>query len=170
MYHYQLLSLLGCVYIPPENSKYSTIDAFTEIENEFISLLGNNSRYALVGDFNAKTSDLPDFCCPDEHFLDKSVLEKFKYLSYSCLNTIVIPPDFLQNFCLHLENDLYPFGKLRISKSSILLSKTGVLNETDLSVNEQYPMAINERRQALLPKLREEKRKNNRAFIRYDKL
>jgi exonuclease III len=35
--------LLGCVYIPPENSKYSTIDAFTEIENEFISLLGNNS-------------------------------------------------------------------------------------------------------------------------------
>jgi hypothetical protein len=37
--------LLGCVYIPPENSKYSTIDAFTEIENEFISLLGNNSRY-----------------------------------------------------------------------------------------------------------------------------
>jgi hypothetical protein len=58
------------VYIPPENSKYSTIDAFTEIENEFISLLGNNSRYALVGDFNAKTSDLPDFCCPDENFLD----------------------------------------------------------------------------------------------------
>jgi hypothetical protein len=30
----------------------------------------NNSRYALVGDFNAKTSDLPDFCCPDENFLD----------------------------------------------------------------------------------------------------
>jgi hypothetical protein len=26
--------------------------------------------------------------------------------------------------------------------------KTGVLNETDFSVNEQYPMAINERRQA----------------------
>jgi hypothetical protein len=56
--------LLGCVYIPPENSKYSTIDAFTEIENEFISL-----------------------------------------------NTIVIPPDFLQTFCLHLENDLYPFAE-----------------------------------------------------------
>jgi len=49
--------------------------------------------------------------------------------------------------------------------------KTGVLNETDFSVNEQYPMAsINERRQALLQKLREEKRKNNHAFIRYDKL
>jgi len=48
--------------------------------------------------------------------------------------------------------------------------KTGVLNETDFSVNEQYPMAINELRQALLPKLREENRKNNRAFIRYDRL
>ena len=58
------------MYIPPENSKYSTIDEFTEIENEFISLLGNNSRYALVGDFNAKTSDLPDLCIPDENFLD----------------------------------------------------------------------------------------------------
>ena len=31
-------------------------------------------------------------------------------------------------------------------------------------------MDINERRQALLPKLREEKRKNNRAFISNDKL
>jgi hypothetical protein len=35
-----------------------------------LSLLGNNSRYALVANFNAKTSDLPDFCGPDENFLD----------------------------------------------------------------------------------------------------
>jgi hypothetical protein len=61
--------LLGCVYIPPENSKYSTIDAFTEIENEFISLLGNNSRYALVGDFNAKTSDCQIFVAQMKIFL-----------------------------------------------------------------------------------------------------
>ena len=29
---------LGCIYIPPEGSNYSSPDAFEEIENEFITL------------------------------------------------------------------------------------------------------------------------------------
>jgi hypothetical protein len=37
-------------------------------------------------------------------------------------------------------------------------------------VNEQYPEIINRRRQALVPKMHEERRKDNRAFINYDKL
>ncbi|CAG2188201.1 unnamed protein product [Mytilus edulis] len=76
--------LLGCVYIPPDNSKYSSVDAFSEVENELISLLDNDNRYALVGDFNAKTPDLPDFCSPDDNFLqimninsDEEILKYF---------------------------------------------------------------------------------------------
>jgi hypothetical protein len=48
--------------------------------------------------------------------------------------------------------------------------KTCVLRRTDFGVNEQYPEIINRRRQALVPKMHEERRKDNRTFINYDKL
>ncbi|XP_063418981.1 uncharacterized protein LOC134701789 [Mytilus trossulus] len=59
--------IFGCVYVPPENSKYSTIEAFEELENE-LNILTNteNSYIALVGDFNSKTGSLPDYIIPDE--------------------------------------------------------------------------------------------------------
>ena len=38
---------------PPENSKYSSSDAFDETENELISIINVDKRYvALTGDFN----------------------------------------------------------------------------------------------------------------------
>ncbi|XP_063399702.1 uncharacterized protein LOC134684345 [Mytilus trossulus] len=59
--------IFGCVYVPPENSKYSTIEAFEELENE-LNILTNteNSYIALVGDFNSKTGSLPNYIIPDE--------------------------------------------------------------------------------------------------------
>ena len=62
--------LLGSIYIPPENSQYSSIDSYTASENELISLLDNDSWYGLFGDFNAKTSDIRYFCSLDENFLE----------------------------------------------------------------------------------------------------
>ncbi|CAG2240694.1 unnamed protein product [Mytilus edulis] len=61
---------MGCVYIPPEGSKYSSVDAFTEIENEFLHLSEPNLKNVLIGDFNAKTSTLPDYVIPDQHLLE----------------------------------------------------------------------------------------------------
>jgi hypothetical protein len=46
---------LGCVYTLPENSLYSSINAFLDIENELVNFIEKNMKYALVGDFNAKT-------------------------------------------------------------------------------------------------------------------
>jgi hypothetical protein len=43
--------------------------------------------------------------------------------------------------------------------------KTGVLRGTDFGVNEQYPEIINRRRQALVPKMHEERRKDNRRKL-----
>ena len=44
---------------PPENSKYSSPDAFDETENELISTINVDKRYiALTGDFNSKTGTL----------------------------------------------------------------------------------------------------------------
>ena len=59
--------LFGAVYIPPENSKYSSIEAFDELENELVTISSSDNSYvALIGDFNSKTGFLNDFIVPDE--------------------------------------------------------------------------------------------------------
>ena len=58
--------LLGCVYVPPENSKYASKDAFDDIENELLSFSRDGQLNALIGDFNARTGKLPDFIIPDD--------------------------------------------------------------------------------------------------------
>jgi hypothetical protein len=60
---------LGCVYTLPENSLYSSINAFLDIENELVNFIEKDMKCALVGDFNAKTTVLEDFSEPDETFL-----------------------------------------------------------------------------------------------------
>ena len=37
--------LFGCVYVPPQNSKYSSEGAFNEIENEYIDFSKNLSTH-----------------------------------------------------------------------------------------------------------------------------
>ncbi|CAC5383736.1 unnamed protein product [Mytilus coruscus] len=61
--------LLGCTYIPPSNSKYSSTEAFDEIENEFFSFQNDSTFYALVGDFNSRTAVLPDFFYANENWM-----------------------------------------------------------------------------------------------------
>ena len=51
--------------------KYSSSDAFDEIESEMISIVIVDKKYiALIGDFNAKTGTLNDIIQPDDSFLD----------------------------------------------------------------------------------------------------
>ena len=54
--------LLGVVYIPPENSPYSNINLFDDLENNLIYLKGNveNCKICLVGDFNSRTAEMSD--------------------------------------------------------------------------------------------------------------
>lgn len=40
--------LLGCVYIPPENSKYASKEGFSEIEDEILQLQSNTCNIALL--------------------------------------------------------------------------------------------------------------------------
>ena len=62
--------LLGCVYIPPENSKYTSPEAFSEIESELFSFKDNSTLCALIGDFNARSSTLSDYVIPDDNLLN----------------------------------------------------------------------------------------------------
>ena len=52
--------LVGVVYIPPENSKYSSRDAFDEIELEWMNMNRNQNFVLLTGDFNSRTGIRPD--------------------------------------------------------------------------------------------------------------
>ena len=62
--------LLGNVYIPPENSLYSSIDTFLDIENESANFIEKDKECALVGDFSAKLAVLEDFSEPNETLLN----------------------------------------------------------------------------------------------------
>jgi hypothetical protein len=44
--------LLGCVYIQPENSKYSSEEAFIEVEDELLFYSRDHKNIALAVDFN----------------------------------------------------------------------------------------------------------------------
>jgi hypothetical protein len=61
---------MGCIYIPPEYSKYSSEEAFTEIEEEMLTFSSNTNTIALVGDFNSRTSNLSDIVIVDDNLFN----------------------------------------------------------------------------------------------------
>ena len=86
--------LLGCVYIPPENSLYSSTDAFLDIENELANFIEKDMKCALVGDFNAKTTflnvmdvnvedDIFRYCYDYQVLLDNNISLK-RYTQCEC--------------------------------------------------------------------------------------
>ena len=52
--------IFGIFYIPPENTVYSSQDAFIEIENEYNNFSINYKYISLIGDFNGRTADEDD--------------------------------------------------------------------------------------------------------------
>lgn len=62
--------LLGCIYIPPEYTRYSSDESFIEIEDELIKFSSETKNIALIGDFNARTSTLLDYIILDENLLE----------------------------------------------------------------------------------------------------
>lgn len=61
-----LMTLFGIVYIPPEGSQYSSPDAFSEIEAEYLNLSCEYKYICLNGDFNSRVSNFDDFLPDDE--------------------------------------------------------------------------------------------------------
>ena len=55
------------MYVPPEGSKYTSVEAFDEIENKLQIVNDNDTLCALVGDFNARSFDLNHFIIPHDY-------------------------------------------------------------------------------------------------------
>ena len=53
--------IFGIVYVPPENTRYSSQEAFDQIENELINFSSNHKYICLCGDFNGRTGEDLDF-------------------------------------------------------------------------------------------------------------
>ncbi|CAG2198186.1 unnamed protein product [Mytilus edulis] len=76
--------LIGCIYIPPENSIYKTQDAINDLEQEFLNFSLNYKYILLTGDFNSRTSTDSDFFEISESHHDNSDNIVVDYAS--CLN------------------------------------------------------------------------------------
>jgi len=63
-------SLLGITYLPPENSRFLNEDDLRTFENEITSMANTYKYIWLAGDFNARTSKIPDFI-PSDPFIDE---------------------------------------------------------------------------------------------------
>lgn len=61
--------LCGVIYIPPEGSKYSSLDCFSDIEQELLSITKDKENICLFGDFNARVGHLFDFNTPDNYLM-----------------------------------------------------------------------------------------------------
>ena len=59
--------IMGIVYRPPEYTKYSSDEAFNEIEQECLSILIISKYICIVGDINARTSNCDDFITLDDN-------------------------------------------------------------------------------------------------------
>jgi hypothetical protein len=73
--------LLGCIYIPPENSLYSSDECFNEIETELCNSLTNDYTIALIGDFNSRTKNKDDYVKPDDNL---DVFDDRELQNYMC--------------------------------------------------------------------------------------
>ncbi|CAG2223100.1 unnamed protein product [Mytilus edulis] len=63
--------IFGIIYVPPESSNYSSVDAFSEIELEFQRLNKNSEFICLLGDMNAHISEFTDVTILDDMGLSR---------------------------------------------------------------------------------------------------
>jgi hypothetical protein len=80
---------VGVVYIPPENTSYSSPGSFTQIENEYLDISRNYYYVALLGDFNGRTPD-DDFILVNERSEEDDTGEYLENEIYT-LDQLTIP-------------------------------------------------------------------------------
>jgi hypothetical protein len=90
----------GVVYIPPEYTKYSPEDDFSELQQEYLSFSNKSKYICLLGDFNARTATDTDFVdlIKNRHVDD--------YIT-----------DFVDNFTNVLNDLKMPLNRISMDKS-----------------------------------------------------
>lgn len=71
--------LCGIIYIPPENTRYSSNDPFNEIQLELDSLRSEFDNVILFGDFNARTGSHNEFVDFDDFVLHELNIDALEW-------------------------------------------------------------------------------------------
>jgi hypothetical protein len=59
--------ICGIVYLPPEGSRYASPDCYVDMDNELYISLSMDCKYVyLMGNFNSRVGQLPDWFSPDD--------------------------------------------------------------------------------------------------------
>ncbi|CAG2240499.1 unnamed protein product [Mytilus edulis] len=84
---------IGIVYIPPVNTNYTSEEAFNEIEIELQRFSEKSDYIILVGDFNSRTANLPDFYDEDDidDFVIDNLTDQSDYTDVYMLDDLNIP-------------------------------------------------------------------------------
>jgi hypothetical protein len=83
--------IFGIVYIPPKYIVYSSIDAFSEIENEYLTLQRNYKYIVLNGDINGRTANETDFIFIEDNLCNIDLPELFYVNRVNILEELNIP-------------------------------------------------------------------------------
>ena len=91
--------LLGIVYIPPEYSRYSSPDTFSQIENEYLEFTEKFKNICLlIGDLNARTAEDDEFITLDENTLFE-IFDDFIENAPNVLQQLNLPLKRNNNYC-----------------------------------------------------------------------
>lgn len=71
------INFLGAVvYVPPENSRYSDLSLFDELENDFTAITaGEDTHVCMAGDFNARTGVISDVLLSNDTIFNEGLLD-----------------------------------------------------------------------------------------------
>ena len=127
--------LFGIVYIPPENTRYSSADCFTDIEQELMNFSKTSEHVCLLGDFNSRTGKLKDYVYLDNFLANHNKLDEETRLSLEDVN-ILLESNILhrENIDIHCNNYGYKF--IEFCRNNNLFIVNGRIGENKLTCKD----------------------------------
>ena len=89
----------GVVYIPPVNSKYASDDPYSELQREVLRYCPNSNQIILLGDFNSRSGEKPDYV-----FIDELISEHCGLNELVDENNAIVNSFSINNLPLHRVN------------------------------------------------------------------
>ena len=87
------------MYIPPVNSKYASDDPYSELQREVLRYCPNSNQIILLGDFNSRSGEKPDYV-----FLDELISEHCGLDELVDENNAIVNSFSINNVPLHRVN------------------------------------------------------------------
>ena len=122
----------GIVYIPPQGSKYSSDDPYLEIQQELFRYCLDSKHVLLMGDFNSRVKNLPDFVQIDKYMCDVYGLHDLYEENTNILNILEVNNISLNRHSADNSVNSYGYNLLEFCKNNNIFILNGRF-ENDLS-------------------------------------